>query len=665
VEGVDVDYRSDIFSFGVVLYELLTHVHPFASASHADTIYNIVHREPPLEALPLPCRRIVARCLAKEPGSRYQSMADVAHDLRDSFVRKETTSRGRRLPAWRVIAAVLFIGAVLVSVLVMSRQRVREKPAPQAVIPQRWTDQITNSGKIRSAAISPDGKFIVYEEVDRGLSALWVKQTATGSATRIVSPSSSFYRQITISPDSNYVYYAASKPPGFALSIYQVPILGGEPRVTIADGGASGFALSPDARHIAFFRYGRDGVSLTSASIDGSGERKIVTFNDPRYRHAPAWSPDGKSIAFVNATQENSEQQIEEIALQTRAQRRIGSFSRPIWTMTWLPDGSGMLVSDFEADGVQLWSVPAGGGAPTEVTTDVDSYVSPSLTADGKALLAVRAEFPRSIMLLSVDDAGRTRVTASGIGEHLAGEVRWIGAGRLVYEGIAEGVRTLFVVPAAGGQPRQIIRGMSASHPSVSPDGKRLAFISERSGSAQVWLSDIEGNAPTQLTSGGYPVRAVEFSADSAFVYYTNGWSAYRVPVSGGTPEDRGLRTNSGLALSRDGRWLMSVMYRDEGQRIYLFRLSSAEAVRTIPLPFSLLQYIRFHPSSLAVSFIARGENGTNNIWLRKIDGGATRQITNLDHGDIYAFDWSPDGKSLAVASADPRRDLVIIHNFR
>jgi Tol biopolymer transport system component len=245
-------------------------------------------------------------------------------------------------------------------------------------------------------------------------------------------------------------------------------------------------------------------------------------------------------------------------------------------------------------------------------------------------------------------------------------DVRWIDPDHMVYDGVVKGVRTLFAVPRAGGQPHQIIHGMSASYPSVSPDGKRLAFISERSGSFQVWVSDVEGNDPKLLTSAAYSAGAVDFSSDSAFVYYGNGYSAFRVPAAGGNPEIGGMNAGSGLTLSRDGHWLMSIIYREEGPRIYLYPLGGPSMpVRTLPLPFSMRSYVRFHPASRDISFIARDKNGVTNIWLEKIDGGMPRQITNFDHSEIYAFDWSPDGKWLAVARGDPRRDVVIIRNFR
>jgi len=256
-------------------------------------------------------------------------------------------------------------------------------------------------------------------------------------------------------------------------------------------------------------------------------------------------------------------------------------------------------------------------------------------------------------------------VASAGLAAPAVSDVRWIDSDHMIYADVVKGVRTLLAVPRSGGQPHQIIHGMPASYPSVSPDGKRLAFISERAGTSQLWMSDVEGNDP-KLLSAAYAAGAVDFSSDSAFVYYGNGYSAFRVPVTGGNSEITGVYAGAGIALSRDGHWLMSIIYREVGPRIYLYPLGGRSMpVRTIPLPFTLRNYVRFHPSSRDVSFIARDKNGVTNIWLEKIDGGTPRQITNFDHGEIYAFDWSPDGKWLAVARGDPRRDVVMIRNFR
>jgi serine/threonine protein kinase len=666
VDGVEVDYRSDVFSFGVVLYELLTHIHPFASSSFADTVHNIVHREASLDTVPPQYRRIIARCLAKEPQARYQSMQDVAHDLRDSFSKHDTTSRRRDFPAWRWIAVSLVAAAAVVAALVVKNLRLPEKAALKGTTPQRSMQRLTNSGKIRSAAMSPDGKFLVYVEEERGLRSLWVKQIATEASTRIESPSSMVYGLIRISPDSNYIYYAAGKPPDFGGSIYQIPILGGEPRVLASGPDRMDFALSPDGRQLAVFRYSPDSSTLVSTDIDGHVERTILTLRDFGQARLPAWSPDGKKIAFVETATRQREQHVAEVVLETRAQRVVASFSpQPIWTMTWLPDGSGTLMSAGGTGGIQIWSVPNNGGAPVRITADVASYFSPSITSDGQSFAAVRGETPRSITVLSVDPDGDTHVVRSGLGDHLSGEVRWIDADHIVYDGVTASVRTLFLIPREGGQAQQIIHGMSAWHPSVSQDGKRLAFISDRSGSPQVWLSDLEENAPKQLTFGGDGAQSVEFSADASSVYYGDRGGAFQVPISGGIPQDSRIYAELGFAVSRDGRWLMSLLHRKAGSRVYLYPLPLAVPPRTFAVPPTSVPYTRFHPSSRSFGFIGLSEDGVHNIYLQNIDGGAPRQITHFDHGNIYAFDWSPNGKWLAVATGEPRADVVIVRNFR
>jgi Tol biopolymer transport system component len=148
-------------------------------------------------------------------------------------------------------------------------------------------------------------------------------------------------------------------------------------------------------------------------------------------------------------------------------------------------------------------------------------------------------------------------------------------------------------------------------------------------------------------------------------VYYGSGWGVYRVPVDGGDPDNPGIRAESGISVSRDGHWLMSFLLRREGPRIYLYPLPATAPLRTFALPPSSGTYLRFHPSSRSFGYIALGESGAQNIWLQNLDGGPPRQITHFDRGNIYGFDWSPDGKWLAVVTGEPKTDVVIVRNFR
>jgi len=346
-----------------------------------------------------------------------------------------------------------------------------------------------------------------------------------------------------------------------------------------------------------------------------------------------------------------------------------------------------MLVSARDETGPpRIWFLPFAGVVPLRVTTDISSYDFPAPMADGHSFAAVRGEGSPSITIFSVDDNGSANVVASGLGENfgLAGVrsrsstwtgqvVRWLDSEHILYVGVANGRPAFFVIPRSGGKAQQLIRGMKVWDPAVSSDRKRLLFLAGETG-GEVWVSDIDGTNAGKLTPSppdqapsGTTGWTPQFSDGGRFVYYKSRSRLWRVPVGGGKAERVNLEAGAVAAdmatISPDGNWLMVRSFGDR-QRTHLYPLPAGGPPRIFEAPPSGTP-MRFHPSSRAFGFVAWSDDGIPNIWLQNIDGGPPRQITHFDRGDIYAFDWSPDGKWLAVSYGEPKTDVVIVRDFR
>jgi Tol biopolymer transport system component len=457
-----------------------------------------------------------------------------------------------------------------------------------------------------------------------------------------------------------------------------MPLVGGEMRPVVANLGlnASQFTLSPDGHQLAFIRRSNGQTTLFAADTEGGNERALLRRTTSF--GIPAWSPDGKSIAFA------ANGHIEELLLAAGQVKGIALAPwRQIRDMQWLPDGSGLLVCASKDDEPpQVWLLQRNAGAPVRVTSDLGAYYSATPTADGHAFVALRGEGSPTISILAVTASGLHIVT-SGLGRHFSfsgarskgttmthGEaVRWLDAEHILYSGLIAGRQTPFVVSRAGGEPVPLLRGMRAVAPAVAPDGKLVALLSDQSGTDQVWTCGPDGRDPHQLTRGD-PAGSVVFSSDGRFVYY---WTPshsriWRIPASGGDSQQVGAIETSWWPsdLSRNGRWLMARGGPTLAPNVLLFPLAGGAPRIFDVLHNSTRVLERFHPSSRAFTFCEWSqETGVVNLWMQDIDGGPPRQITAFDRGDIYAFDWSPDGKSLAVLQGNPAIDVVMVRNFR
>ncbi len=233
----EVDHRSDIFSLGCILYECAAGRRPFVGDSSVDTLHKVIHDDPaPLQDLipdaPPELRRIIRKCLAKDPDERYQSAKDLAIDLRE--LKREIDSQPRGMAAIAAPARNrgVWMGAGLVALLVVIAAMVipfRHRTTASNKTPMSVA-RITANGNVIGATISPDGEYIAYAYSDAGKHSLWVRQLATGSALQLVPPSAIGMWGLTFSPDSRSIYYAfkAGSDPGGGLC--NMPILGGSPR---------------------------------------------------------------------------------------------------------------------------------------------------------------------------------------------------------------------------------------------------------------------------------------------------------------------------------------------------------------------------------------------------------------------------------------------------
>jgi Tol biopolymer transport system component/predicted Ser/Thr protein kinase len=666
VEGKRIDRRTDVFSFGTVLYELLTGANPFNAPQFADTIHNVVHLEPPLEGIPAELRRIVARCLRKDPARRYDSMRDVALDLREAVAEPE---RPRNRGRWWIAAASVALIAVAAWWLAG-----RGRTVTQVEQHGMTMTRLTHSGRVVTAAISPDGKYLVHAVMEDDGQALYVKQIATGTITRIAATAPIYYFSLHVSSDNNYAYYiAATRSETNVGNIYQLPLLGGTPRRIAAD-TEFWYSLSPDGTQVVFRRF--DAAAriheLTVAAIDGSGEQVLLRRHHPELIDMPAWTPDGKSITFLagNVMRRDS----------TKLYRMTGDRLelipmprfRGIGSYAWLPDGSGALVAAFEREQPpQVWFVPTGDTTGRKVTSEVSAYFGVNATADSQSFSAVRDVTDSNIYTVTLP-SGELNALTSGVGNWVGGGgVRWLSDHEVLYSTIVDGVNTFLAVGTDGGTPRRLVHNMTMWDLAVSPDGKRIVFISDKNGSNQVWIADSSGANARPLTDRGSS-NSPSFTPDGSAVVYVRqdaGQFIWRVPVTGGEPVALTNVPANRPSVSPDGKWLLcrlrSTVPGVPLWRTALIPLDGKGSTRYFEAPrYGAPPMLQWHPDGRSILYVDM-KNNVSNIWQQDLDGGAPRQLTNLDSGDVFSYAIARDGKRLAIARGEWTRDAVLVRNFR
>jgi len=684
-EGKDLDQRSDVFSLGVLLFEMATGQRPFKGDTSVSVISSILKDSPSSVTdlrpdLPRELARILKRALNKDPEHRYQTAKDLRNDLQEL---KQDLDRGvdvapRVAPARKRGARWLAIGggiAILVGIAAGLFAWLRPPSGARLFTVERLT-RLTDSGAANLAALSRDGRWVVHAKIENGRPGIWVRQTATTSDIPVVAPADGRLDSLAFSPDGTYVYYVAYPMDYGAASLYRVPVLGGAP-IRVLEDIDSAPAFSPDGRRMAFIRGDvvRGIVHLMVASVDGTGARTISTGTaSVRFTAAaPAWSPDGRTLLAI-ARDRVVKGIVVAIDAATGTLMPVGGDWRRPQNLQWMPDGRSFLIVGIDRVGTvnsQIWQVDYPSGERRRITNDLASYAGVSLAADGSVLATVQAAKQARIWVGPAGRGeGKEMRTAPGRTAGVLG-VSWTPEGRLVFAADAGGASQLWIAGVDGSDPRQLTSGeMMVAHPAVSPDGRWIYYTGQTSEGTAIWRMGIDGadqRTLTRDTVGAMPIP----SPDGRWVYFMSGAEplpeTMRMPASGG---DASVVTSARFAafdISADGRELIGIAWNEAKQRPecgilpigggpvrLLDDVSRAAGVD--------LQSWRFHPAADLVSYAAM-RDGVANLFAQPIAGGVERQITRFsrDTGpEIFYGAWSRDGR-VALSRGITTSDVVLI----
>ena len=728
----EVDQRSDIFSFGCILYEAATGRQPFAGETAVDSLHKIIHAQPPPikefnAGAPADLQRVVRRCLRKDPEERYQSIKDVAIELRelrremegaadiDSSVAPSAqsgmggtahvgaqpsssavagrASQTKDLSAARSTSSAEYIvseikwhrrgAAVVLALLALALagagygiyKWTASRDKPWLSFASAKITRLTTTGKASNAAISPDGRYVVHVEDEGGRQSLWMRQTAAQSSVQIVAPAEVTYNSLTFSPDGDYIYYNVTSQEYPNGALLQVPTLGGTPKKILENLDIDTISFSPDGRQFAFIRFERGKeAALMIADADGGNQRKLVAHrNPPDAIGYPAWSPEGKRIVYEVTNYGSNDATVFEAQVADGSTRPLTAqrWFRVVG-LSWMSDGDSllMLATAGQSFVYQIWQLSYPEGEARRLTNDLDDYQWMSLTADSKTLAVVKQVTQANVWAAPVGDAARARPVTSGSGK-ADYNVAWTPDGRIVYTSNAGGNDDIWITGADGGNPKQLTSNARINrNPVASPDGRHIVFLSDRSGIPHLWRMNIDGSDQRQLTDTGLNGEAApQFSPDGRWLFYMTAHgrrSVWKILADGsGEPLKLSDKFSTYPSVSPDGK-LVAYFYRDENApwRIAVASPEGGEPLKTFALPATSSHPLRWTPDGRAVAYIDT-KNGVSNIVAQPLDGGPPKQITNFTSDRIFWFDISRDGRQFALSRGTQTSDVVLIRDFR
>jgi Tol biopolymer transport system component len=693
VRGEKADARSDIFSFGVVLYEMLSGQRAFAGRSAADRASAILKEDPPdLRAagrnIPAALDRIVHHCLEKNPEERFQSARDLAFHLDTAPPDSEPSAalpafrKRRALSGW-VIACVAILAAAGAGWWYGERQQ----PDHREVTFLRLTDF---AGLEDSPAFSPDGKSVAFVSDSTGSRHIWIRLLAGGPPLQITHDAGE-HLEPRWSQDSAALIYYTPPPEGDAQgALWQVSALGGSPRRLISS--MSGADVSHDGKRLTFFRLNGKQMELVASDRNGSNARVVMQAAVSFSYRQPRWSPDDGSIAYLHSL-ENWADDIYVVPSAGGSVRQVTHDNTLMTGLAWLADGSRLLYSSARGSTVlylptlHLWQISPAGKDLQQLTFGEAGDENPDVDHDGRIVVS-RRHMQFDIWKFPVNGDPAENVRRAVRITHQTGQVQTPTLSpddrQLAYLSDNGGHGNLWVMELSSGETHQITYEQGSNVvmgvPLWSPDGSSIAFATNRPSELGrgigYWLIHPDGSGlRLAIPEGAWTT----WSGDSKWLYYadsspvrdTGSFRLMKSPVDGGAAVVVRSDNARGPALGPDGSALYYVVPLENlnGLLDYELRVARPEdgpskllariSGKRVPIWQGLHPVISKDGKWLVVPL---DDGQGTNLWVVSTADGKLRRIT--DFGQKRTFiarrvSWSSDGKWVFAAVGEGDADIV------
>ncbi len=700
VSGKELDPRTDLFSFGVVLYEMATSKLPFNGETSGVIFRDILDRPPVAPSRVNPdvsprLEEIIQKCLEKDRDVRCQSAAELRADLkrlkRDTESGKFTTqvraAKNVPSPVWKKPFAIATTAIILVASLAAGWFHWHTKPSKsrQSVPTQQRLTTNSSENAVSASAISPDGKYLAYADK----SGIYLRLMTTGEIHPLLSRGHDV-TSLGWFPDSSQLFASWATPPENKLELWTLSILGGAPRKLSDEGWAA--SVSPDGSKIVFLKspsaYGDTGLEIWLMGTNGGEQKKLVPASG-NVLSFPVWSPDGHSIAYLKQQYDwyASAASIELLDLGQGKEKTVFTDPRLDVGLRWLPDGR-LLYVMFELPPNQhssnifasMLNSATGTfeGAAERITSGEGLIGQPSITADGKRLAfnrvnsqldvyvsefsakTAKASTPRRLTLDDADDLPFDWMPDSKAVIFISNRT---GKPNIYRQRIDETSAEMLV---SGPEDKEICR--------LSPDATQILYLASTAGedaakTSRVMRAPLDGGAPQAVVAAPGIGNVACSRAPASICIYSQQSSTQLVftafdPVNGNAHEVATLQRESGISnsgLSPDGK-LIAVAKTDE-KRIRLLSIAGQPTKEIVLKNWSSFSSIDWAADSKGL-FVTSNPTGWRSSLLYVDLAGNAHELWRVKGSSQSWSIASRDGKYLAIPAPTTSSNVWMIENF-